>query len=454
MFVASPPGITEIIESLDADRAVKAFSRLSTAAEGAGEEYLHWDKVRHLNPPDDLSHEEWWLWIKLGRRPLMRQLPLVDVNGRPFSYSLPDEALRLLRYADQRCSGEIATAEVVTADEQARQHYLVNSLMEEAIRSSQLEGATTSRAVAKELIRSGREPTNRSERMIINNYRALLFMRSDMDGDLTPAQVMELQRILTEDTLDNPEAGGRLQRVGEDRVVVLDRLDGDILHRPPPAEQLPERLEKMCEFANQDEDAEPYIHPVIRSILLHFWLAYDHPFEDGNGRTARTLFYWSMRRHGYWLTEYLTISRILREAPAQYSKAFLHTETDERDTTYFILYQLAVIRRAVEELHKYLRRKVKEIQKVEQLLRDVGDLNHRQLALLNDAVRNPNRQYTYGSHAASHRVTHETARNDLQYLHLRHLLQRRNRGRRHVFVVSPNLLSRLEKSSASQGSGL
>ena len=56
--------------------------------------------------------------------------------------------------------------EVVTSDRLAGQRYLVNSLMEEAIRSSQLEGATTTRRVAKELLRSGREPKDRGERMI------------------------------------------------------------------------------------------------------------------------------------------------------------------------------------------------------------------------------------------------------------------------------------------------
>lgn len=60
---------------------------------------------------------------------------------------------------------------------------------------------------------------------------------------------------------------------------------------------------------------------MLRAILLHFWLAYDHPFEDGNGRTARSLFYWYMRTQGYWLVEYLLISNILRKAPAQYTRA-------------------------------------------------------------------------------------------------------------------------------------
>jgi Fic family protein len=390
-----------------------------------------------------LSHGEWWLSLKLARRPSLRELPLEDPDGRPFVYAVPDDVFRLLHFVDQRCSGEIAMEEVVTADHQARQHYLVNSLMEEAIRSSQLEGATTSRRVAKELLRSGREPSTRSERMIFNNYRALQFMRDDLGERLAPGDVLTLHRILTEGTLDNPEASGRLQRPDEERIAVYDRVTGDLAHRPPPADQLPERLQRLCDFANEPDDSDRFIHPAVRGILLHFWLAYDHPFEDGNGRTARALFYWYMRTRGYWLIEYLSISRILRKAPAQYSEAFLLTETDDRDTTYFLLYQLEVIHRAVGELHDYLRKKISEVQAVERLIRGSTHFNHRQLALLSDAVRNPINHYTFQSHAASHNVTHETARTDLTQLADRGLLKRQRIGRRHVFTGQDGLPERL-----------
>jgi Fic family protein len=441
MYVQQAPQIPALWHEINSDRLLHALN----AVRGTGGEYLHWEQVRHRKPPDDLDHKEWWAAIKFARISIERTLPLWDPDGSNFKFVMTDFIWRELHYVDQRCSGSIAMPEVVTADEQARRHYLVNSLMEEAIRSSQLEGATTSRRVAKELLQSGREPKDRSERMIFNNYRALQFMREDIGDRLTPELVLELQRILTEGTLDNPDAAGRLQRPDEERVAVFDRTDGKPIHKPPPAEQLPERLEEMCEFANEyaDESAPEFIHPVIRAILLHFWLAYDHPFEDGNGRTARALFYWAMRTQGYWLTEYLSISRILRNAPSKYTGAFLLTETDGGDTTYFILYQLGVIRRAVEELHAYLRRQIAEVTKVERLLRGSDDFNHRQLALLGDAIRHADRTYTYQTHAAMYNVTHETARTDLMQLYDRGLLSRRRDGRRHVFLAPEDLSQRL-----------
>jgi Fic family protein len=244
----------------------------------------------------------------------------------------------------------------------------VKSLVEEAITSSQLEGASTTRDVAKEMIKRGRAPRDRSETMILNNYRALQFIREIREESLTPSIVFELQRLLTEGTLDEPNAAGRFRHQDE-HIVVSDEMDGSVLHDPPSAAELQARMEAMCAFANAADTDEPFIHPVVRSILLHFWLAYDHPFVDGNGRTARALFYWSMARRGYWLAEFLSISRILKHAPGRYNRAFLYTETDDNDATYFILFQLRVIVRAIEELHEYLARKAVEMEETARLIR-------------------------------------------------------------------------------------
>jgi Fic family protein len=180
---------------------------------------------------------------------------------------------------------------------------------------------------------------------------------------------------------------------------------------------------------------------------LHFWLAYDHPFEDGNGRTARILFFWLMHTRGYWLAEYLPISRLIRKAPAQYARAFLETETDGGDTTYFLLHQLRVVDRAISDLHTYLRRKMSQMRDVESLLQGDDSLNGRQLALLTDAIRNPEGVYSFQTHAASHRVSHETARSDLRQLAARGLLARRKRGRKYLFEPAADISGQLRESA-------
>lgn len=442
MYLEPAPTVEELLEKLDTEELLATLRERVEVPE----RYLHWDKLRRLEAPAGLSPEQWWLKVKGAREDDLRPLPLTDPDGAPFRYGVLDSMLRQLHYIDQRCSGEVAMDEVVTSERQAGRRFLVNSLMEEAIRSSQLEGATTSRRAAKEMLRTGRKPRDRSERMIANNYRALQFMREEMGDRLSPSAILELHRVVTDGTLEDPSAAGRLQQPGERRVAVFDRDDGKPIHTPPPAEQLPERMQLLCDFANEDEEAGRFVHPVIRAILLHFWLAYDHPFLDGNGRTARILFFWFMRTRGYWLAEYLPISRFIRKAPARYARAFVETETDAGDTTYFLIHQLDVIEKAINDLHLYLQRKTAEVRNVERLLQGTEFLNGRQLALLTDAIRNPDAIYSFDSHAKSHRVSHETARSDLRTLEEAGLLSQRRQGRRHVFEPTPDIAGRLKES--------
>jgi Fic family protein len=434
------PSFDALLDDTAADRIVAILTHPQVGA-SIGGRYCHWDSLRHREPPAGLSHEEWWLGVKFARSKMLQSTELQDVLGRPFAIAMVGPLLAGLRHVDQHTSGRITVSEQVTNPD-TRRTYLVNSLIEEAITSSQLEGATTSRRVAKEMLRSGRRPKNRSERMIVNNYRAMNYVRDHRASELTTEMVLELHRIVTEGTLDDPSAAGRLQTPDEERIGVYDD-EGELLHAPPPAAELPERLERMCAFANEGDEDDAFLHPVLRSIILHFWLGHDHPFEDGNGRTARALFYWSMLRRGYWLTEYLTISTILKQAPAKYARSFLYTEQDGNDLTYFALYQLQVVRRAIDGLNSYLARKMEEVRGTERLLRDT-DLNHRQIALLTHALRTPGASYTFRGHAASHAVVYQSARNDLLDLERRGLLIKRKLGRSFSFFIVDDLSDRLQ----------
>lgn len=432
------PEFHDLFDEMDSDQMRRVFSENIKPCHSG--KYLHWDELRYRTPPEGLNHREWWFGIKFSRASMTHLLPLRDAEGQAFTYSMPDPVLERVHKIDQRASGRIEISELVT-NPSTRDRYIVSSLMEEAITSSQLEGATTSRLVAREMITSGRAPRDKSERMILNNYHAMEFVRQNQREKITPELILELHTIVTDQTLDDPAAAGRLQSPDEKRVQVISP-QGEVLHTPPPAEQLPERMEALCRFAN-GEEPEGFLYPVIRAIIVHFWLAYDHPFVDGNGRTARALFYWSMLRHGYWLAEYLTISKILSNAPAQYARSFLHTESDSRDTTYFILYNLRVIIRAIEELHQYLQRKMSEVKKIEGLIKDKTEFNRRQLDLLGHALRNPGAFYTVESHRSTHNVTKQTARTDLQKLEKRELLVRGMLGKAYYFVSPEDLPDRL-----------
>jgi Fic family protein len=444
-----PPPLHEALAELFATPNGSArFQALAKAGLGPapGGKYRHWDTLRHQPPFHEFSAEEQWIAVKLARNALCQTLPLRDAAGLPFQYALPNVALEMLHQVDRNAAGNIQASDQVT-NPATRDTYLFRSIVEEAITSSQLEGASTTRKVAKAMIQEGRSPRTRSEQMILNNYEGMRLVLRAIDRPLTPAFVCELQRVLTADTLDEPDAAGRYRRADEE--IVIEDETGTRLYTPPPADQLEQRMEAMCLFANGGGTGE-FIPPAVRAILLHLWLACDHPFVDGNGRTARALFYWCMARQGYWLCEYVSISRILKKARGQYARAYLYTETDENDATYFILYQLRVLLRAISELHHYLARKAAEFRDAEELVRHAsavhGELNPRQLSLINNALKRPEARYTVDSHRRSHDVSYETARTDLMRLVDESLLEQRKSARAFVFTPVKDLRKRLTES--------
>lgn len=440
-----PPNYDDLGRSA-AEAGADHLRRLLSASIGPapGGRYLHWDDLRYKTPPQGLSHEDWWFAVKSARRLLYKMLPLQDKADRPFRFVLADPLLGQLHRIDRDASGQLRL-EAPIANPETRDTYLVRSLVEEAITSSQLEGASTTRQVAKEMLRQGRRPRDKSEQMIFNNFQAMRSISGRIRETLTPEAIFDLHRVLTQDTLDDPTAAGRLRRP-EERIDVVDHRDNRILHVPPPATELPERMDLLCRFANGTDD-DPFVHPIIRAILLHFALAYDHPFVDGNGRVARALFYWSALSQGYWLLEFVSISWVLKQAPAQYSRSYLFTETDDSDVTYFIVHQLATITKAIDELHAYLLRKAEEVRETESLLRSSEQLqaalNHRQLALIRHALQHPGARYTIEGHRRSHNVVYQTARTDLLGLVDLGMLVKAKIGRSFVFLASESLQDKL-----------
>ena len=447
-----PPPAPTLQDVLCSDRADRIHALLTSNIGKLPEnKYLYWSKLRYLDPPEGFSSEEWWIAIKMARSSVRHALPLDDKKGRPFSFSDSGYLYRMLREVDRDASGRVELpADVATTD--SRNRYLVNSLIEEAITSSQLEGAATTRRVAKEMLRSGRRPRDRSERMIANNYRAMEFVRDLVREDLSAPMLLELQRILTEDTLDDPGAVGRF-RLPSDEVYVVDQRDGTVLHEPPDASEVEERIDRLLLFANAPDDAA-FVHPVVRAILLHFMIGYDHPFVDGNGRTARALFYWAMAKSGYWMAEFLSISTIIRKAPVQYARAYVLSETDDNDVTYFLDYNLRVILRSIRQLHAYLGRKAREMHDVQRRLDrfvPASVLNYRQVALLVAMRKHPDMFYTIESHRRSHNVSYQTARTDLFKLADLGLATAAKRGRAFVFALAEDFDLQLRELADREG---
>lgn len=448
-FVHQPPDMRKILGAPDRLQNVLAKIGLPETQSlllKANEEYLHWDSFRHQPMPDGMSHEEAWALVKLSRMTHFKAVPISDKQSRPFFYWIPDHLLKQLNEIDRWSGGNIVTDQ--PGGLPGREQYVISSLMEEAIASSQLEGAATTRKVAKEMLRTGRKPKDVSEQMILNNWETIQFIRSHRVEPLTTDRLCEIQRIVTLNTLKDPAEAGQL-RTRDD--IVVD-YNGETVHVPPSWQLLPDRMTAFCDFANREEHGG-WIHPVMKGAMLHFWLAFDHPFTDGNGRTARAIMYWYLLSRNYFLFEYLAISRYIIRAPAKYVRAYLYTETDDGDLTYFLAYNLAAIEKAIEDVRAYLRRKQQELAHSQVLLRAYRGLNARQKNLIYYALQHPEAFFTIEAHRNYHQIVYETARRDLLQLVAKGLLGQEKQGREFVFVPNERMLDKLREKNEKSARG-
>ena len=412
--------------------------------------YLHWDDLRHRPVPAGFRNlEEYWARLKLARQAAARPLPFADTGGGHF-WHCPVALEKSVFLLDRQAAGNLGLSAAESADPRDRERYLINGLMDEAIHSSQLEGADTGYARAKAMLRDSRSPGDLGERMIFNNYQAMRRIVDDFQNQpLTPDMIRELHSVLADGTLENARDCGRFRECAADDADdfgVYDRARGVLMHRPPPWRELPGRMRTLCDFANE-KDGGPFVHPAVRAMILHFMLAHDHPFVDGNGRAARGLFYWAMARGGYWLARHAPISSVIKRGGRAYARAFLLSERGEGDLTHFLVYHLEVALKALRELGRHIKSREEELRRAERRLTDAriaGDWNPRQLALLGRALRKPDSEYTYESHRNSHGVARLTAVADLNGLLSAGLLEKRRRGKRVVFFPAANLRDRLD----------
>ena len=215
-------------------------------------------------------------------------------------------------------------------------------------------------------------PRDRSERMILNNY---VTMQTDRRGPQRSAvQGPDLRAAPPGDRGDPGRPDGRRPISHDDEYRVVGDDFGEVFHQPPPAAQLEERMEAMCRFANRvglqrihtsrhPINSPPLLARIRPSLRRRQWP--NGPAHLSTGRCSTTD------------TGSLNTSRSPGRScgvPVQYGEAFLHTETDDNDLTYFIVYHLDIINRAIEELHRFIEDRGQELRTLDARLRGIAEL--------------------------------------------------------------------------------
>ena len=400
--------MTELPPKIDRKTLVNALLKgidpnIMPVVDKVNADYEYWDKAKYKKLPEGFTPQMLWTNVKASR--LRSTIPVWNKYG--INLCVTSQMQRLCHEFDMKfgsfweVEGDSKSAE--------KKYYLSSSLMEEAIYSSKMEGASTTRIVAKDMLRKKKSPQNKSQQMIVNNYNTIQYIVEHKEQPLTEELLLTIHRLMTEKTLDNPEDAGRFRT--NDKVVVADMVEGDIIYTPPSFQEIPEFVESLCNFFNND-NPRTFIHPIIRGIIVHFMLAFMHPFVDGNGRTARALFYWYMLKEGYKLTEYMSISRVIAKSKANYEKAFRYVENDGNDVGYFVAYNLEALEKSFQQLRDYIQRKQREKRAASSFMM-AGNINQRQALILQQLKEEPDTIFTVKDVQEQFSVSSMTARKDL-----------------------------------------
>ena len=402
-MIERPPILTDSLKALDwttlCESDIAYLNKLQ-------DDYVYWSDIKYKKTPSGIEGINLWAFLKKLRE--SKNIKVYHLYH--LAFSLTNKMMRLCHEFDMKFGGLWGSESIIP--QRNRERYLIGSIMEEAISSSQMEGASTTRKVAKDMLRKKIAPKDKSQRMIYNNYQTINYLSTHIDKPLSIELICKIHSLITDQTLDNPKDSGHFRE--NNYVVVGNAITGEVVHTPPDYLEIAQAMQWLVEFANTN-DINYFIHPVIKAAIVHFFIAYIHPFVDGNGRTARALFHWFMLKEGYWLTEYLSISRIIYHSKASYEKAFLKVEADNNDMSYFITYHLDALNKSFEELKKYISKKTAEQKDMSRLLR-IGNINQRQAEIIYMFLEDEKLVLTVKDVSSRLIVSPTTAKHDIQGL--------------------------------------
>lgn len=370
--------------------------------------------IRRL--PVSVSIRQFWPELERERRRHSQELPLPDQSGKPFWFVLTGGI-------EKQCDAiaELARRDIAFTGPEFDALFQ-NAVVDEAVYSSVIEGAFNSREQAAEFIRRNKQPRNKSEQMVKNNYDALTYVLEHLEDEINEETILQIARIVT-------RSGAEVQVTGyRDGAVYVTGREG-VVYTPPQADAVPEMMRLLVEFIQKSE-----LHPLLKACIAHFYFVYVHPFGDGNGRTARALSYMMLLQAGYDFFRYFSISGVVAEERGKYYRSMRNVEDSDGDMTCFIDAYSGMLARTIEKMEHHLKYHVLARQKLKALEQN-GTLNERQLKGAKWLLEGSNSSVTVEAWRRKYKVVTETARRDLLALCDAGLLSRELDGRKAVFRV-------------------
>jgi Fic family protein len=347
-------------------------------------------------------------WNKLQKewRAKSETLALVDKKKKPFWFVITPYLLDLMTSISEK-RGFLDALRLSAA---SRKKLESKAISYEAYYSSHIEGAQSSLDEALRFIKKKQKHApDESLQMIGNNQRAVEYAIKQAGKPITHELICRLQDILTEHThLERPITRGEYRH---GPVYIVNGM-GQVVYEGPPHDVVPVLMENYIQWIN----ARDTINPLIKAGIVHFYFVHVHPFDDGNGRTARALSNLVLADLGFKFINMTSLSSYFDHKRPQYYRAIQDVRAHDYDLTYFLIFFMEALLVQIEKIKDEIERESK-VKKLKELISpDIySRLKRRHVKALRTVLQT-GKPMTTRKYCKINKCSDETARRDFLQL--------------------------------------
>lgn len=309
---------------------------------------------------------------------------------------------------------------VLGLNEELKQETVLEILISEAIKTSEIEGEYMSREDVMSSIKNnlGIKPA-----VIVKDKRASGIAKLMLEVNQDISQHLDLEKILSWHKIlmgYDPKINAGEWRKGIEQMQVVSGTYGrEVVHyEAPPSENVPAEIENFMNWYHHSElPVKDYISKaLLKTAIAHLYFESIHPFEDGNGRIGRALADFTLSQCLKCST-LLSMSKTIEQDKNRYydQLKFAQRSLDITDWVNYFAQMVLDAQKDAKELIQFALKKAKFFDKYGK------QLNERQLKAIQRMLENGNAGFEGGMTAKKYiaitRTSKATATRDLQELH-------------------------------------
>ena len=274
-------------------------------------------KIKYKFPDVDIKE-----LIALLKSSVYKTMPIPDFSGNN------------LVYMENAAQVRMKVVKLLLTPQSSNEVFGLKAMEDEIASSLTIESIDFSRDSVRKILR-GYAPADESENRIFGMKKGLEFI-SDPDNEITEDNIHTLYDIAIGQYLPENDKLKPGVFYRHDSVYIIGQ---ELEHTGLPYEKLPEYMSKFVTFIN----AESTMNDLLKAAVIHFYVAYLHPYFDGNGRMARLIHLWYLKRQGYSSTLFIPFSSYIERSRKGYYSAYSLVEGNTKisgvmDVTPFLVY--------------------------------------------------------------------------------------------------------------------